>query len=300
MEIVLAGASGLIGSALKASLDADGHRVKTLVRHAVSGSDLIDSWDPRRGLLDPDFLHGADAVVCLSGAGVGEHRWTDAYKQAIVQSRVDTVGTIARTLADSVNKDGGGPRVLIAASAVGYYGDTGDRVVDEDAPAGDTFLSEVCVQWEAAADPARAAGVRVTHLRTGLVLAGSGGLLKRLVPLVKAGVAGRLGNGRQFMPWISLTDEVAAIRFLLERDLAGPVNLVGPAPVSNAEFTKALGHLLHRPTVFPVPGLAARVVLGEFAGEVLTGQRAVPTRLLGAGFEFAHGDLESALRSELG
>jgi hypothetical protein len=204
------------------------------------------------------------------------------------------VGTLAGSLAEY-----GGPRVFVVASAVGYYGDTGDRAVDEDAPAGDSFLARLCVQWEAAADGARDAGVRVTHLRTGLVLTKDGGLLKRLVPIVKAGVGGKLGDGRQFMPWISLTDQVAGMRFLLEHDVAGPVNLVGPAPVRNAEFTKTLGRLLHRPTVLPVPGFAAHVALGEFAEDVLTGQRAVPARLSAAGFEFAHRDLETALRAEL-
>jgi uncharacterized protein (TIGR01777 family) len=190
--------------------------------------------------------------------------------------------------------------VFLAASAVGYYGDTGDREVDEDSPSGDTFLSAVCRQWEAAADPARAAGVRVVHLRTGLVLSRRGGLLKRLVPIVKAGVGGRLGDGRQFMPWITLADEVRAIRFLLEQDVAGPVNLVGPHPVRNADFTDALGRLVHRPTVLSVPGFAARIALGQFAEDVLTGQRAVPRRLTDAGFRFTDEDLTAALRRELG
>jgi uncharacterized protein len=299
VEVVLTGASGLLGPALKSSLLRDGHRVKTLLRHPVTGDD-VDSWDPGRGLLDPDFLRGADAVVCLSGVGVGDHRWTDSYKREIVQSRVDSVGTVARTLADLAAAGSGGPRVLIAASAVGYYGDTGDRIIDEQAPPGDSFLSEVCVQWEAAADPARGAGLRVTHLRTGLVVAKDGGLLKRLTPIVKAGIGGKLGDGRQFMPWISLADEIAAIRFLLEHDLPGGVNLTGPAPVRNTEFTKTLGRYLHRPTVIPVPGIAAKVALGQFAEDVLTGQRAVPKRLLDAGFEFAHPTLESALQAELG
>jgi uncharacterized protein len=298
MEVVLAGASGLIGSALKASLLRDGHRVKTLLRRPAAGED-VDSWDPARGLLDPDFLRGADAVVCLSGAGVGDHRWTEAYKRQIVQSRVDSVGTVARTLAD-LAADGRSPRVLIAASAVGYYGDTGDRTVDEHSPAGDSFLSEVCVQWEAAADPARAAGLRVAHVRSGIVLAKGGGALKRLVPLVKAGVGGRLGSGQQYMAWISQTDEIAAIRFLLEHDVSGPVNLTGPSPVSNGEFTKVLGRQLHRPTVFAVPGFAARLALGEFSEDVLTGQRALPARLLEAGFDFTHSTLDAALAAELG
>ena len=290
MQVVLAGASGLIGTALRDALHADGHRVKVLLRHPTSGEDE-DSWDPAAGRLDPDFLAGADAVVCLSGVGVGDHRWTDAYKQQILQSRVDSVGTVARTLAEY-----GGPRTLICASAVGYYGDTGDRIVEEDAPAGDSFLSGVCTKWEAAADPARAAGVRVAHLRTGLVLSGDGGLLQRLKPIVQLGVAGKLGSGRQYMPWISLRDEVRAIEFLLTHDVSGPVNLTGPAPATNAEFMKTLGAVLNRPTVLPAPGFALRAVLGEFADDVLTGQRAVPAVLTKAGFEFEHADLESALR----
>ncbi len=294
MQVVLAGASGLIGPALRDSLRADGHEVKTLVRQDTDQPDE-DRWDPAQGLLDPDFLHGTDAVVCLSGVGVGDHRWSDGYKKQILRSRVDSVGTVAKTLAEY-----GGPRVLVCASAVGYYGDTGATPVDEQAPPGDSFLSGVCVQWEAAADPARAAGVRVAHLRTGLVLSDQGGLLKRLAPIVKAGIGGKLGDGTQYMPWISLADEVAAIRFVLEHDIDGPVNLSAPEPVTNAEFTKTLGTVLHRPTILPVPGFAARIVLGEFAGDVLTGQRAVPKKLLDAGYEFADTDLAAVLRTELG
>lgn len=290
MRVVLTGASGLIGVALRDSLRADGHQVITLVRHATSAPDE-DSWEPPRGLLDPDVLDGVNAVICLSGAGVGDHRWTDSYKKQIIASRVDSVGTVARAMADS-----GRPRTLISASAVGYYGDTGDRTVAEDAPAGDNFLSGVCTQWEAAAQPAREAGIRVTHLRTGLVLSGHGGLLKRLKPITQAGIAGRLGSGRQFMPWISLADEVAAIRFLLDHEVAGPVNLAGPNPARNAEFMATLGRVLHRPTILPTPGFALRIVLGEFAEDVLGGQRAVPAKLTEAGFSFRHTELETALR----
>jgi uncharacterized protein (TIGR01777 family) len=299
MEVVLAGASGLLGTALRESLRADGHRVKQLVRHPVSEPDM-DSWDPAAGLLDPDFLHGADAVVCLSGAGVGNRRWNAEYKRTIRSSRVDSVQTVARTLADCASVDRDGPPVLIAASAVGYYGDTGDRETDESGPPGTTFLSTVCVDWEAAADPARAAGVRVVHLRTGHVLARQSDLLKKLIPLVKAGIAGPLGSGRQYMPWISLVDHVAAVRFLLTHDVSGPVNLVGPHPVTNAEFTRTLGRLLHRPTVLPAPRFGARLVAGELADEAFIGQRAVPRTLLAAGFEFSHRTLEDALRAELG
>jgi uncharacterized protein len=294
MEIVLAGASGLLGTALRESLLADGHRVKQLVRHPVSEPDM-DSWDPAQGLLDPDFLQGADAVVCLSGAGVGAHRWNDQYKKTIRSSRVDSVSTVAQTLATY-----GGPRVFVAASAVGYYGDTGDREVDESARPGETFLARLCVDWEAAAEPARAAGVRVAHLRTGLVLSRQGDLLKKLVPLVKAGVAGRMGSGRQYMSWISFADDIAAIRFVLTNDISGPVNIVGPRPVSNAEFTRALGRVLHRPTLLPVPRFGARLVAGELADEAFIGQRAVPRRLADAGFEFTHETLDDALHAELG
>lgn len=293
MRVVLAGASGLIGTAVRQSLRADGHETKVLVRRPATAADE-DSWDPGKGLVDPDFLADADAVLCLSGAGVGNRRWSDSYKRVIRASRVHSVGTLARSLAEY-----GGPRVLLCASAVGYYGDTGDALVDEDSPPGNTFLARVCLDWEAAAQPARDVGVRVVHLRTGLVLARNGGLLGRLVPLVKAGLGGRLGSGRQFMPWISLTDEVAAIRFLLEHDVAGPANLTGPVPVRNGEFTAALGRVLHRPTVLAVPGIAARIALGEFAGEVLGGQRAVPSRLQDAGFRFTHRNVDSALRAAL-
>jgi uncharacterized protein (TIGR01777 family) len=182
------------------------------------------------------------------------------------------------------------------ASAVGYYGDTGNDVVHEDHASGDSFLSGVCRQWEAAADPAREAGVRVVHLRTGLVLAGEGGMLKRLKPIALVGAAGKLGSGRQYWPWISLADEVAATRFLIEHDVSGPVNVTGPAPVRNLEFMKVLGRVVHRPTVLPTPSFAIKIALGEFAEDVLTGQNAVPTKLTAAGYEFRHADLESALR----
>jgi uncharacterized protein len=291
VQVVLAGASGLIGSALGDSLRADGHRVKTLVRREPAADDQ-DTWDPANGRLDPDFLADADAVVCLSGAPVDGRRWNEEYKKQILDSRVDSVATIARTLAEY-----GGPPVLVCASAVGYYGDTGDQTVDEAAPPGESFLSRVCVQWEAAAQPACDAGVRVTHLRTGLPLTGAGGLLKRLKPVVQAGVAGRLGSGRQFVPWISFVDEIAAIRFLIQHELPGPVNLTGPVPVRNAEFMSALGRVLHRPTVLPTPVFAIKIALGELAGEALAGQRAVPKRLIEAGFPFAHSNLESAMRA---
>ena len=291
MTVVLTGASGQIGRALASSLRADDVGMRRLVRRAPSGPDEV-RWDPGDHFLEPDVFAGAEAVVCLSGAPVDAHRWTDAYKQTLIDSRIDAVGTIAHALAAAGDD---APGTLIVASAVGYYGDTGERVVTEDAPPGDGFLADVCVQWEAAATPARDAGIRVAHLRTGLVL-GDGGLLDRLKPVVQLGVAGRIGSGRQFMPWISLRDHVRAIRFLLDGDLAGPVNLTGPEPVRNAEFMTTLGRVLHRPTLLPTPAFALKVVLGELADDVLTGQRALPAALTSAGFEFEHTDLETGLR----
>jgi uncharacterized protein (TIGR01777 family) len=295
MHVVLSGASGLIGSALQSSLRADGHPVTTLVRRAPASRDEA-RWAPELRELNPAVLAGADAVVCLSGAGVAEHRWTDSYKAVLRRSRLESVGTLASAMAGL----DGGPRVLLSASAVGYYGDTGERVVDESAPGGTGFLAELCADWEAATRPAEDAGIRVAHLRTGLVLCADGGLLKRLKPIVSLGVAGRLGSGRQYMPWISLADELAAIRFLLEHEVSGAVNLTGPEPVRNAELIATLARLLHRPAIVPTPGFALRIALGEFAQDTLTGQRAVPAKLLAAGFAHQHAALESALRWALG
>ncbi|MBV9594361.1 MAG: TIGR01777 family oxidoreductase [Actinobacteria bacterium] len=292
MRILLAGASGFIGSALHRSLASDGHDVRVLVRRAPTRSNEIE-WHPDRAELASGVTDGCDVVVCLSGAGVGARRWSDEYKQVILSSRIEPVSTLARSVAGS-----GTP--LICASAVGYYGDTGDRIIDESAPSGDSFLALVCRQWESAAATASDAGSRVAHLRTGLVL-GSGGLLAQLLPVFKLGAGGRLGDGRQWMPWISLTDEIRAIRHVIEQpDLAGPVNLTGPAPVTNREFSAVLGRVLRRPAVMRVPALALRATLGEFAGEVLGGQRALPKRLTDTGFGFEHTDLEPALRSALG
>jgi uncharacterized protein (TIGR01777 family) len=291
VHAVLAGASGLIGTALARSLRADGHTVTALVRSAPRSADEV-RWEPEAGRLDPAALAGADAVVCLSGAGVGDRRWTPSYKETLVRSRVGSVTTIARALADTES----GPRVLLSASAVGYYGDTGDREIDETAKPGQGFLADMCVRWEAAAEAAQLPGIRVARLRTGLVLAPDGGLLARLRPIVRLGVAGRFGSGRQFMPWISLADEVRAIRFLLEHELAGPVNLTGPVPVRNSELISTLARLVHRPALIPTPAAAMRIVLGEVAQDALTGQRAVPAKLISTGFVFEHADVESALR----
>ena len=291
MRVLLAGASGSIGTALGQSLTADGHDVRRLVRRRPVGRSEME-WHPDRAELDLAAVDGIDVAVCLSGAGVGDHRWSEEFKTTIRTSRTEPLSTLARAVA-------GRPIALVCASAVGYYGDTGTRTVDETTPAGQGFFPDICSVWESAADAARAAGNPVCHLRTGLVL-GGGGLVGRLGPIFKFGGGGRLGNGRQYMPWISMIDEVRAIRFLIDNPgIVGPVNLTAPNPVTNREFTAAFGRVLHRPAVLPVPGIALRAVLGEFADEILRGQRAVPTVLQNAGFVFVHDDIESGLRSAL-
>jgi uncharacterized protein (TIGR01777 family) len=295
MKVAVSGSSGLIGPELVRTLRADGHDVLRLVRRTPRTMDE-HRWEPAHHRIPPGLLDDVDAVVNLAGAGVGDRRWTDKRKQQLLRSRVDSTTTVSQALAQAVAADPDRPRVLLSASAVGWYGDTGDRTVDESAPAGEDFLANVCVQWEAATGPAAAAGVRVATLRTGLVL-GRGGLLGRLLPLFRLGVGGRLGSGRQYMPWISLRDEVDAIRFLLTSPVSGPVNLTAPDPVTNAEFTAALAAAVHRPAVLPVPGPVLQVALGEFARVgVLAGQRAVPSVLQAAGFSYSHPDLGSALQ----
>ncbi len=295
MRIAVTGSSGLVGTELVRALQTDGHDVRRLVRRTPRTSDE-HRWDPAHRQLDDGVLADVDAVVNLAGVGIGDKRWTDDYKREVLDSRVDSTATVAAALAQAAAADPERPRVLLSASAVGYYGDGGAEVLDESSPAGGDFLADVCVQWEAATAPAEAAGVRVAHLRTGLVLA-RGGMMAKIRPLFALGVGGTLGSGDQWWPWISLRDEVDAIRFLLTSDIAGPVNLTGPEPVTNAAFTAALGRVLHRPTVLPVPGFALSLVLGEFARlGVLAGQRALPRVLMEAGFTFTHGDVESALR----
>lgn len=292
-RIAVAGASGLIGSALVRSLTADGHEVVRLVRRAPQGADEV-RWDPEAGRVDAAGLAGCEVVVNLAGAGIGDRRWTEEYKARIRRSRVLGTATLAQAIAAMEEP----PRVFVSGSAMGYYGETGDRVVDESAPAGDGFLPELCVEWEGAAAAAQEAGVRTVFTRTGLVVARGGGAWGRLFPLFRAGLGGRLGDGRQYWSFIALHDEVAAIRHLIDTDgLSGPFNLTAPTPLTNREITEAMGRVLHRPTLFAVPAPVLRTVLGEMAGDVLGSQRVVPKRLLESGFTFAFPEIEGALKA---
>ncbi|MCX5114359.1 TIGR01777 family oxidoreductase [Streptomyces sp. NBC_00378] len=294
-RIAVTGASGLIGAALVRSLRADGHEVVRLVRHPARAGDEVE-WDPKRGYVDVAGLVGCDAVVHLAGAGVGDHRWTATYKREIRDSRV--LGTAA--IAEAVASLDVPPKVLLSGSAIGYYGDTGDRAVDESAPAGEGFLPSVCVEWEAATAPAEEAGVRTVHARTGLVVGREGGAWGRLFPLFRAGLGGRLGDGRQYWSFIALHDEVAALRHILDTEsLSGPVNLTGPDPVTNREVTAAMGRVLHRPTLFTAPAPALRIALGDFAEDVLASQRVLPGQLLDSGFVFAFPGIDAAIRAAL-
>lgn len=287
--VVVAGSSGLIGTALVRALRADGHTVRTLVRGPAS-SPSQTSWDPARGNLPDDALAGADAVVNLAGAGVGDHRWTESYRRTILESRVSTTSLLAERL--SMAEDSA--PVLVQSSAIGIYGDRGDEVLTEDSERGEGFLADVVEQWEGATTIASDAGVRVALARSGIVLAPSGGALGRLLPLVRLGVGGRLGSGRQFWSWITLEDEVRALRHLIASPVSGPVNLTAPEPARNSAITAALGSAFHRPTVLPVPAVALKVALGEFSSEILGSQRVLPAVLTRSGFRFSHPSLDPA------
>lgn len=295
MRIAVSGSSGLIGSALVRSLRTDRHDVLRLVRREASAPDEV-RWDPEKAYVDTARLAGCDAVVHLAGAGVADRRWTESYKRVLRDSRV--LGTAA--VADAVASLDRPPSVLVCGSAIGYYGDTGDRRVDETAPPGRGFLADLCQEWEAAADPAMAAGIRTAYARTGLVVSRKGGAWGRLFPIFRAGLGGRLGNGRQYWSFISLHDHIAALRHLIETEsLSGPVNLTGPEPLTNREVTAAMGRVLHRPTPFPVPAAVLRLALGEFAEDVTGSQRVTPRKLLDSGFEFAFPGIDDALRAAL-
>ena len=284
MRVAVTGSHGFIGSALVPALERDGREVVRVSRDA-------------NGVLDTAKLFGSDAVIHLAGEGVATKRWTPEQKQRVLGSRTEGTTLVAQTIAGLARK----PQVLLSASAVGYYGDRGDEVLTEESSAGSGFLADVCVQWEAATVSAEEAGIRVAHLRTGIVVGKSGGAVAKTLPLFKLGLGGRIGSGTQYWSWISLTDEIGAIRFLLDHEVAGPVNLTGPAPVTNAEFTKAVGRALHRPTVVPVPKVGPRLLLGREAAEevVSFSQRATPVVLAREGYQFVHETVDEATRAEL-
>ncbi len=296
MRIAVTGSRGLIGSSLVPYLRAKGHEVLPVVRGTASPGEVL--WDPKQGTIEHDKLLGIDAVVHLAGAGVGDRRWSPSYKQLILSSRVDGTTTLAEALAHLAVP----PSVMVSASAVGYYGSQGDEILSEDAARGTGFLADVCAQWESATTAAASAGIRVVTLRTGVVLSGAGGALKKQLPPFRLGLGARLGRGSQQLSWITRRDAVAAIAFLLDdRTQSGPFNITAPAPVSNARFTKELGRALRRPARLVVPETLIRWALGdEMATEfLLASQRAIPQRLQAAGFSFADPALPEALVTAL-
>ncbi len=303
MRVAIAGSSGVVGSVLTAALIERGDTVVRLIRPQSASDGAV--WDPAAGTIDAAALEGVDAVVNLAGRSIGEKRWTKAEKARLWNSRIESTRLLATTLAAGDRR----PAVLVNASAIGYYGDGGDSILSEDAPAGTGFLAELCVAWEAATKPASDAGIRVVHLRSGIVLSAVGGALARLlapfgpswISPFRWGLGGRVGGGRQWWSWISLHDEVRAILHLLDSPITGPVNLAAPGSVTNQDFTKALGRVLRRPTVVPLPGFVLRLLLGSelAAALVLEGQRATPAVLVESGFEFVHSDVADGLRSAL-
>jgi uncharacterized protein (TIGR01777 family) len=295
MRILMSGASGLIGSALSSRLSADGHTVVRLVRREAKPGEL--TWDPAAGTLDPAAFDGCDGVINLSGAGIGEKRWSDQYKAELLSSRLRATELLATTMAELDHR----PSVFLSGSAVGWYGDRGDERLDELSTPGSDFLSDLCRQWEAATVAAEKAGIRTVHLRTGVVLSASGGALKKQIPLFKLGLGGRFGNGHQWQSWISVDDEVGAITHVLSAEVCGAVNLTAPNPVTNSEFTTMLGKVLHRPAVLPTPMFGPKLLLGRELVEslLLSGQRVLPTALQRSGYEFHHTTLDAALRDVL-
>ncbi|MGH9273793.1 MAG: TIGR01777 family oxidoreductase [Acidimicrobiales bacterium] len=296
MRIAITGSSGLIGGALRASLEADGHHVLRVVRS--DGGPGTTRWDIERGEIDVAAFEGLDGVVHLAGEGIAEKRWTDDQKQRVRESRTKGTSLLATALGSLQDK----PPVLVSGSGIDFYGDRGDEQLTEASGRGAPgFLTDLVVDWEAATGPAAAAGIRVAMIRTSMVLDRDGGALPRMVKIAKLGVLGKIGSGRQWMSWITLVDHVRAVRFLLEHEVAGPVNLCAPGPVTNAVFTKALGRVVHRPTFVPVPRFGPKLLLGGELAETLLfeSKRAVPEVLLDSGFEFRHEDLETALQEIL-
>lgn len=296
-RIAITGVTGLIGRALADSLVADGHHVVRVVRdpRGAAVGDVV--WDPEGGSIDAAGLEGVDAVVHLAGEPIGASRWTDETRRRIHDSRERGTDLLARTLAGLEQR----PAVFVSSSAVGIYGDRGSEELTETSSHGDDFLAEVCIAWERAADPAREAGIRVVHPRTGVVIAKDGPLIDKVELPFRLGVGGKVGSGRQYVPWISLVDEVAALRFLIDRPLEGAVNLTGPAPATNLELTRALGTVLRRPTLMPIPAFAIRLLYGEMGETLATiSQRVLPARLLDAGFTFQHTTILAALSAAFG
>jgi uncharacterized protein len=295
MNVLISGATGPIGSALIPELEAGGHRITRLTRSPEGDDDI--RWDPSAGKID-GTLEGIDAVVHLAGESIAEGRWTPEKKRRIMESRKEGTRLLAETLAELPTP----PKVMVSASAVGYYGDRGNELLREDSRPGSDFLAEVCQAWEAAADPARQAGIRVVHPRFGIVLSPKGGALGRTLPIFKLGGGGRIGSGRQWWSWVALDDVVGAILHALTNDpVEGPVNVGSPNPLTNAEYTRVLGRVLNRPTIFPLPAPAARLALGEVADALLlASQRMEPARLKETGYEFRYPELEDALRHLLG
>ena len=285
-RIAVTGSSGLIGTALVGHLKSEGHTVQRLVRRAAGAPDEI-TWDPDQGTVDLEALQGVDAVIHLAGAGVGDKRWTTKYKGEILNSRLLGTTAIAQAVA-SVK-----PQVFISASAMGWYGETGNRAVNETDRGGNDFLATVCREWENAAD--LAGEVRTVKLRTGLVLDPTGGALGKMIPLFRFGVGGRLGSGKQWWSWITLHDLIRAITFALENPISGPVNLTAPNPCTNREFTAALARALHRPAVFPVPAIALKIAFSGFSIEMLGSKKVIPEALVNAGFNFDYPHIGAAI-----
>ena len=295
MDVAVTGSTGLIGSALCTALEARGDRVVRILRRDPSGRGEIH-WDPADGVLDPSDLRGTDAVVHLAGAGIADRRWTPAQRNRIRESRTRGTTLLAGALAEI--RDDGGPSTLVSGSAIGVYGDAGDHLLDEDGPRGTGFLADVCIAWERATERAGSAGIRVAHARTGVVLSPEGGLLAKQLPLFRLGLGGRLGSGHQYLSWISLRDEVAALLWLVDREVEGPVNLVAPSPVTNAEFARSLGSALGRPARLPVPTAMPMVMFGrDLVRELMLASTRVRPRVLeDGGFAFTDPELGPALR----
>lgn len=295
MKIIISGASGLIGKPLVKKLSLAGHEVVQLVRRTPNANE--SRWNPATGQIDASVIDGADAVIHLSGAGIGDRRWTTKYKQELVESRTKSTSLLASTIANCAKK----PSVFLSGSAIGIYGPRGDEELTEQSSNGSSFLADICKQWEAAAKPAVDAGVRTVYLRTGIVLTPLGGALKKQLPLFKLGLGGKFGDGRAWQSWISLDDELAAIEHLLTAKVSGAVNLTAPNPVTNADFTTTLARTIKRLAILPIPKFGPQLLLGaELADALLfTGQRVMPAELLKSGFVFKHSTIEVALRALL-